>query len=775
METGNPEGGGRPMSKRRVLHVLKYYRPSFTGEGVFLERSSAVMQELAPDVEHDLLVTETPRPAEPPAACSTLRRVVYLSCRPMGTVAHHLALVWWFLRNLRHYDTVHVRTHADWYFLSYFLSALMRRRLVISATLDDSIPVLVGHYRASLRPLVRRGFKVFDAFVSISPKLFRETSESGIDPARCHLVPCGITLPQAAPGERARIRAKLGIGPEDPVLLFVGGLCARKDPRFLIDAMPAILARHPRARLLLVGPELEAEYVAGMRRAMAEAGMAQAVFFLGEQLNPHPYFEAADMLAFASRLEGFGTVVPEAMAHGLPVVVRHLPGVNDDFVLDGETGFLFRDEAGFLQAADRLAGDPALRRRIGAAARQLATTRFSMRQVAARYLGVYGVADRIADAPEAPPTGLGCTASITDRRFHAPVAPAADPTPLLLTTVDAEEAFNWSADFSRAAADVTSMRSQHLAHRVFARHGVVPLYMADYPVVAQDAGCGPLRELLQDGLCDIGAQMHPWVTPPFNEHVCERNSYAGNLPVALELAKARHLTEVISGKLGITPRIYRTGRYGFGPRTADILKSLGYLADSSLAPCWPTPARHDDPAAWASSPGPYWVDKDRTLMEIPVSAALVGRLAGWREERLASIAFHPRWRRHRMAGALSRLGLLERIRLTPEGMTVPEAKRLVRHMLAHGHRVFTLTYHSPSLEPGNTPYVRDLAQRDRFLDWLDEFYTFFREEVGGRNATWQEVRFGTAAPAGGLPGGPLERLPHTLPAGPAVVPASRFS
>lgn len=762
------------MSKRRILHLLNYYRPSFSGEGVFLERCSAAMQELAPEVEHDLLVTETPRPAEPPAACSTLRRVIYLSGRPMGTVAYHLALVWWLLRNLRHYDTVHVHAHADWSFLTYFLAALARRRLVISATPDDSIPALVGHYPAGLRPLAQRGFDAFDALVSTSPRLFHETGTAGIDPERCHLVPRGIAVPQAAPGERARIRAELGIGAEDPVLLFVGGLCARKDPRFLVDAMPAILARQPRARLLLVGPELEAEYVSAMRQAVA--GMEEAVFFLGEQLNPHPYFEAADMLAVASRQEGLGTVVLEGMAHGLPVVVRHQPGADDDVVLDGETGFLFNDEASFLRAAEALAGDPPLRRRIGEAARRLATSRFSMRQVAARYLDIYGFADRIVDVPDTAPTGLGCTASIADRRFHAPVALAPDATPLLLTTVDAEEAFDWSRAFSRAAADVTSMRSQHLAHRVFSRHGVTPLYMSDYPVVTQDAGRGPLRELLQDGLCDIGAQMHPWVTPPFAEDVSERNSYAGNLPVALELAKARHLTEVITESLGITPRIYRTGRYGFGPRTADILKSLGYLADSSLAPCWPTPARHDDPSAWASAPGPYWVDKDRTLMEIPVSAALVGRLAGFGEERLASIAFHPRWRRHRMAGALSRLGMLERIRLTPEGMTVAEAKRLVHHMLVQGHRVFTLTYHSPSLEPGNTPYVRDLAQRDRFLDWLDEFYTFFREEVGGRSATWRDVRFGThPAPAGGLPGGPLEAMPHAMPGVPTVVPASRVS
>jgi glycosyltransferase involved in cell wall biosynthesis len=775
METGILAGGGGPMSKRRVLHVLKYFRPNFTGEGVFLERSSAVMQELAPEVEHDLLVTETPAPAEPSAACATLRRVVYLSPRPLGDAARHLALAWWFLRNLRHYDTVHVRTHADWYFGSYILAALARRRLVISATLDDSVPVLVDHYRPSLRRLARRGFRLFDAFVGISPKLFSETRDFGMDPSRCHLIPCGISLPPAVAGERARVRAELGIGAADPVMLFVGGLCARKDPRFLIDAMPAILTRQPHARLLLVGPELEAGYVRAMRQAVAEAKIGHAVIFLGEQLNPHPFFAAADMLAFASRLEGFGTVVPEAMAHGLPVVVRHLPGVNDDFVLDGETGFLFRDQAGFLAAATRLAADPALRARIGAAARALATGRFGMRQVAARYLEVYGVADRIVDSPEKPATRLGCTASITDRRFHAPARPPADGTPLLLTTVDAEEAFDWSRPFDRGACDVGSMRSQHLAHRVFARHGVVPLYMADFPVATRDAGRVPLRELLQQGLCDIGAQMHPWVTPPFVEEVSERNSYAGNLPAALELDKARCLTDALAEAFGTVPRIYRTGRYGFGPRTADILKALGYQADSSLSPCWPTPTRHDDPAAWASAPGPYWADRDRTLMEIPVSAALVGRLAGWREERLAALAFHPQRGSRRAAGALSRLGLLERIRLTPEGVTVEEAKRLVRHMLADGHRVFTLTYHSPSLEPGNTPYVRDLAQRDRFLAWLDEFYAFFREEVGGRPATWQEVRFAAlSVPAGGMAGAPAP-APHRLPPGPSLVPAGRMS
>ncbi len=725
---------------RRVLHVLKAYRPAFTGEGVFLERCSAVMQEIAGQVGHDLLVTHTPRPAGPEVGfCSTLGRVAYLTRTPAGTLRREALLAAWFLRHLHRYDTVHFHTHADWYFVAAVLTRVAGRRLALSATLDDSLPVLIGHYRPGLRGLAARGFGLFDAFVAISPRLLEQNRAAAQDPARCHLIPCGVTTPPEVPGARVAFRSSLGLGPDDPLLLFVGGLCARKDPLFLIANLPPVLAHHPGARLLLVGPPLEPEYVAGLHAAAAAQGLQDRVIFAGELLNPHGAFAAADMLVFPSRLEGFGTVVPEAMAHGLPVVARHLPGVNDSFVLAGETGFLFDETQDYLDAVLRLAGDAGLRRRIGAGGRALVRRDYGMRGAAARYLGIYGMGDAVQLPPaETPETGLGCTASIADARFHSPVAPPADDTPLVVTTIDAEEAFDWSRPFSRDAQDVTSMRSQHLAHRVFARHGVVPVYLADYPVATHDAGRAPLRELLRDGACDIGAQLHPWVTPPFTEVLGEDNSFAGNLPLAVELEKAKTLTGALEDAFGIAPQIWRTGRFGAGPRTADVLKRLGYLADSSTSPCWPAGAARNG-QDWLSQ-APHWLDRERSLMEIPVTAALVGRLAARHGPRIAPWLFGPRADRLRLAGMAARLGLLERIRLTPEGTTIEEAKRLVRAMRAAGHRVFVVTYHSPSLEPGNTPYVHDIAQRDRLLRWLDAFYTFFREEIGGRPATWQEVR-----------------------------------
>ena len=187
-----------------------------------------------------------------------------------------------------------------------------------------------------MRPLAQRLFRVFNAFVSISPKLLEQT-KGMMDAERCHLLPCGIALPHLDP-ERARgVRAEFGIEPDALVLVFVGGLCARKDPRLLIRSLPAILASCPDTHLLLVGPSLEPDYVADLHSLVRELNLERRVTFVGEVSDAYPYLEAADIMTFGSHLEGFGTVVPEAQATGLPVVVRHLPGVNDLFVEHGKT------------------------------------------------------------------------------------------------------------------------------------------------------------------------------------------------------------------------------------------------------------------------------------------------------------------------------------------------------------------------------------------------------------------------------------------------------
>jgi hypothetical protein len=101
---------------------------------------------------------------------------------------------------------------------------------------------------------------------------------------------------------------------------------------------------------------------------------------------------------------------------------------------------------------------------------------------------------------------------------------------------------------------------------------------------------------------------------------------------------------------------------------------------------------------------------------------------------------------------MARLGLLERIKLTPEGITVEEAKRLIRHMAALGHKVFVLTFHTLSRVPRNTPYVRNQSDLDRFMAWLEEIYDFFKIDLGARRSFRKLARCtGCHAGAGASP------------------------
>jgi hypothetical protein len=150
-------------------------------------------------------------------------------------------------------------------------------------------------------------------------------------------------------------------------------------------------------------------------------------------------------------------------------------------------------------------------------------------------------------------------------------------------------------------------------------------------------------------------------------------------------------------------------------------------------------ARQGGPDFMASGAAPYWIDAERTILELPSTAGFVGSLAR-AGEALRRVQFHPVSEALYGPALMARLGLMERIRLSPEGILIEEAKRLVRRMFARGHRVFVLTYHTPSLSPGCTPYVRTQEDLVRFLAWLDEFYAFFVGELHGVLATWREIR-----------------------------------
>src|SRR5262245_33737628 len=105
-----------------------------------------------------------------------------------------------------------------------------------------------------------------------------------------------------------------------------------------------------------------------------------------------------------------------------------------------------------------------------------------------------------------------------------------DARPHLFVVVDTEEEFDWGAPYERANTSVTAMRHIARCQRIFDRFGIKPIYVVDYPVASQPDGYLPLLEILRDNRCDIGAHLHPWVNPPYDEPLSVRNSFTMNLP-----------------------------------------------------------------------------------------------------------------------------------------------------------------------------------------------------------------------------------------------------
>ena len=313
----------------------------------------------------------------------------------------------------------------------------------------------------------------------------------------------------------------------------------------------------------------------------------------------------------------------------------------------------------------------------------------------------------------------------------------AETRPRLIVSVDAEEEFDWSKLATRGPYTVESMKYRWRAQTIFERYGICPTYMIDFPVAENEYVSQMLAEMCAAGRCTVGAHLHPWTNPPHEEELSTYTSFPGNLSADLEKRKLQSLTELIATKFQQRPTVYRAGRYGIGPATANILRELGYLVDMSVIPMRDY-SRLGGPDFSRLTAKPYWFGAGGDLLEIPLTAGYTGALRSIGSS-VASVLNRPLLNRARVPGVLARSQLLNRIYVTPEGMPVEEAKRLTEVLLKGGQRIFTLHYHSPSLAPGNTPYVNSHKDLERFLSWLEIYFDFFIGELGGVGITPMEV------------------------------------
>ena len=201
---------------------------------------------------------------------------------------------------------------------------------------------------------------------------------SGIDAGKFHKT-----------GLSAEGRSALGLAPGTLALIIVANLIAYKGHSDLLRALVLAKPHLPLDwRLFIVGRD---DGIGNdLRAQVAAAGLDKNVVFLGERSDVPALYSACDIGLLCSHQEGLSNVILEGMAAGLPMIVTDVGG-NPELVLDGETGLVVppRSPQQLADAIIRLANDPALRERLGAAGHRRVAENFTLEQCAERYDSLY--------------------------------------------------------------------------------------------------------------------------------------------------------------------------------------------------------------------------------------------------------------------------------------------------------------------------------------------------------------------------------------------------
>ena len=179
----------------------------------------------------------------------------------------------------------------------------------------------------------RTGLDAVDRLIAVSDAVAESHRAAGLG-NRLTTIPNGV-FARPPTRDRDALRREWALD-RGPVLLMAGRFAAQKDHALMLEAMPAILAHHPRATLLMAG---DGPLVWDIARRIAATGLAGAVRLMGQRADLPDLMAAADLLVLPSRFEGLPLVALEAMAAGLPIVASDAPG-HGEMLDEGRSGWL---------------------------------------------------------------------------------------------------------------------------------------------------------------------------------------------------------------------------------------------------------------------------------------------------------------------------------------------------------------------------------------------------------------------------------------------------
>lgn len=231
--------------------------------------------------------------------------------------------------------------------------------------------------------------RTMDAVLGNSIAVVRQLrDEEGVPEARLGLIYNGVVIPLSF-DDRSAVRSSLGLGDQALVFVIVANLIPYKGHLDLIKAFSLADDRIGQPwHLLVIGRDdgIESE----LRTVARQLSIDSKISFFGSRPDVASLMSVSDVGLLSSHQEGFSNTILEGMAAGLPMIVTNVGG-NAEAVVDGETGVVVppHDPQSFAEAIVRIARDPALRQRLGAAGFRRVETLFQSDACAAKYEALY--------------------------------------------------------------------------------------------------------------------------------------------------------------------------------------------------------------------------------------------------------------------------------------------------------------------------------------------------------------------------------------------------
>lgn len=237
--------------------------------------------------------------------------------------------------------------------------------------------------------------------------------------------------------------------------------------------------------------------------------------------------------------------------------------------------------------------------------------------------------------------------------------------------------------------------------------GVAPIYLVDWPTAQSPEAAEILRGPAAAGKAEIGVQLDHLSKPPFEDGTTPRGPLAGSLRPEFDA-----LRRAIEARFQIAPVIARAAVNAIGGDTAAMLAEGGIALDNSVRSKFDCGAE-GGPDFRRHPLAPYWLDDERRLLELPATTVFWGLLRRQGDLVYPALERLPSWRR-----LLARAALLERIPLTPEGISVDEAIRGIDIALDDGLPLLVFSVRSPSLRR------REEADPEQLHDWWRRVFAY---------------------------------------------------